>query len=351
MTNNVISTAFVVISVLEAIVIITGNAFTIFVFWSQRLHLRRTCFLLINLAIADLLVGITELIVLATEGIPSSNSVITEGTRIENPSSAFVLLGSSTSIFFLSLISLERVYAVLWPLRHRVIRTRVYIYSIIAVWAFGIWVTGLFILSMICTEVNQVYVSITLSSFLFMSLLVICTSYLKIRSRLHFKQPGLEGNKRQTSKHNLRLSRTFFIVIALSLAFWLPGFVVYPISESCHSCILPTGVWIVNCLRLANSMVNPFVYSFRMPIFKDAMKRFWRKRRPQIIALRPVQAFGRVLSRQGSFSPQMGHKMKTPSETTTSGRFFESNVVIVDSFPSSTTADVYIVEAHSFEER
>ena len=40
------------------------NTFTIFVFWNKRSRIKRTYFLLINLAIADLLVGITELTVL-----------------------------------------------------------------------------------------------------------------------------------------------------------------------------------------------------------------------------------------------------------------------------------------------
>lgn len=42
----------------------------------------------------------------------------------------------------------------------------------------------------------------------------------------------------------------------------------------------------VNVLHLANSMVNPFVYSFRMPIFKAAFKE--RRRRPRSIELRAV---------------------------------------------------------------
>ena len=47
---------FVVILALEVTIIIMGNAFTIFVFWKQRLRLKRTFLLLINLAVADLLV-------------------------------------------------------------------------------------------------------------------------------------------------------------------------------------------------------------------------------------------------------------------------------------------------------
>lgn len=64
---NASAITFIDIFITEAIVIIIGNAFTIFVFWTQRAHLKRTCFLLISLAVADLLVGVTEPIVLATD--------------------------------------------------------------------------------------------------------------------------------------------------------------------------------------------------------------------------------------------------------------------------------------------
>ena len=54
--NHVISSRyFIVLFAVEAAVIIIGNVFTIFVFKTQSaLHLKRTSFLLINLAVADL---------------------------------------------------------------------------------------------------------------------------------------------------------------------------------------------------------------------------------------------------------------------------------------------------------
>ena len=42
---------FTVTCAVEAAPIIAGNMFTIVVFWTQRSHLERTCFLFINLAI------------------------------------------------------------------------------------------------------------------------------------------------------------------------------------------------------------------------------------------------------------------------------------------------------------
>ena len=101
MPSDEVIVAFSVIFVLEAITIIVGNTFTIFVFWSQRLYYKRTCFLLINLAIADLLVGLAEFIFLATKSIPGSLS------------SAFQTFASRTPMSFLALISMERAYTVL----------------------------------------------------------------------------------------------------------------------------------------------------------------------------------------------------------------------------------------------
>ena len=166
---NSTAIAFVVIYVLESVLIIFGNAFTIFVFWTQKLHHKRTCFLLINLAVADLLVGVAEPIVLATEKIPRVKAVGGQETSIKNPSSALQLLASSTSVLFLALISLERVFAVLWPIRHRVLNTRAYIYSIAISWAVGICMGGLSVLSMYYYKVDGAYVfSPFMRAFLFL---------------------------------------------------------------------------------------------------------------------------------------------------------------------------------------
>ena len=265
---------FVVIIALEVTIIVMGNVFTIFVFWTQRLRLKRTVFLLINLAVADLLVGLGEALILATNTIPSGGNEI---LKIESPWWVFQVFGSSTSLMFLALISLERVYAVFWPLRHRVTSTRAYIYSISVIWVAGFCMSGLLLLTIYHIHVDSVYAVLTYAWFSLLSLLVICASYLTIRSRLQRTALDFDVG-RQAS---LRMSKTFFIVIAVSLVFWLPGCVMILIKDFC-SCFSSVAAWFVTVLLLGNSMANPFVYSFRMPIFQDALKKFWRKRQRNI---------------------------------------------------------------------
>ena len=268
----------VVILTLEVVVIVMGNVFTIFVFWTQRLRLKRTFLLLINLAVADLLVGVGEALVLATNTIPNGGN---EKLKTESPWWAFQIFGNSTSLMFLALISLERVYAVFWPLLHRVASTRAYIYSICVIWVAGLCMSGLLLLTIYHIHVDKMYAVLTYASFAVLSLLVICASYLTIRSRLQRPAFDLDFPRQASAEKTLRMSRTFFTVIAVSLVFWLPGCVMVLIKDFC-SCFSSKAVWLITVLMLGNSMVNPFVYSFSLPVFQDALKKFWRKHQRNI---------------------------------------------------------------------
>ena len=57
-------------AILESLIIIVGNVFTIFVFWKRRNRIKRTFLVAINLAVADLFVGFTEPISIAAYCIP-----------------------------------------------------------------------------------------------------------------------------------------------------------------------------------------------------------------------------------------------------------------------------------------
>ena len=270
------TTVFVAIVLLEVTFVVTGNLFTILVFWTQRLHWKRTYLLLINLAVADLLVGLGEALVLAASTIPNGGN---EEEKIESPWWAFQIFGSSGSLLFLVLISLERVYSVLWPFRHRVTSTRAYVYSIVIVWITGVCMSGLSLLEIYL--IDNMSAAITYATALFICLLVICSSYLTIRLRVQSTAPNSDFQRQASREKSLRMSRTVFIVVAVSLVFWFPAFVMITIGDFC-SCFSPLAVWFVIVLQLGNSMVNPFVYSFRMPMFQDALKKCWRKRRQNI---------------------------------------------------------------------
>ena len=322
MLANDVAIIFVVVYAVEAALIIFGNAFTIFVFstLTRTSHIKRTCYLLINLAVADLFVGITEPIVLGTSKFHEMTATTSKQSKLKGMNErkslkeksetelpeAMQLFALSASVFFLALISLERAFAVLKPLRHRVASTRVYIYSIVVVWAVGIFIFGLLVLIYyIDQKMEMKTLHLAVHICLFISILVICASYLKIRARLSSTAPKVAVvNSRQTTQHNVRLSRTLFVVIALSLLFWLPAFAVYIGRDFCQTCFHPYVMWTVNVLHLANSLVNPFVYSFRMPVFKEALEKLSRRQR-HVIGTRNIEATSLALS--PSSTSRMNH--------------------------------------------
>ena len=277
------ATAFVIITATEAVLTIVGNSLAIFVFWTQTFRERRTCLLLINLSAADLLAGAAEFLVLATEEIREQ-----EGNA-KFSLLPFLVFASCASVLFLALISLERVCVVFWPLRHRVSSLQIYVCSIVTVWFIGLIFGLLLLLSLRFKEVNRAYVSATINICLFVAFLVTCISYVKIRHRVIStpRDKNTSNTRNRFDVSSARLSRTLFGVFAISFLLWLPALVVNIAKQFCPRCIPPVLDRAVDASRQANSMVNPLVYSFKMPAFKNALGRL-RRRWRQNIEIRPA---------------------------------------------------------------
>ena len=255
------NTAVVVImcaAVFESLIVIVGSIFTIFVFWKHRNRLKRNYFLLISLAV-DLPRHLEEPSVLRTG---------------DNISVAFLTVFSFASVFFLVLSSLERTYALIWPLRHRVASTKGYIYSVNFAWVTGICL-GVLTLLAVYDTLDFVKWVVVLGCAIVVCLIVVCVSYLAIRSRLILRVPEIAAahNRQNGPQQNAKFSRTLFVVIAASLLFWVPSIVVNCIQNLCSGCISLFLYFISNMFRLTNSLVNPIVYSFRLPIFRETVKR------------------------------------------------------------------------------
>ena len=262
------------VTIVESVLVFLSNLFTIFVFWKHRNRLKRTTFLLINLAVADLLVGFSQPIVIKTFAFPLQLETNTAIARSGITAAAFQGMFSFASLFSLSAISLERAFALVWPLRHRVTSTKVYIYSIVLVWISGIsFGASLLLAAYGILDMKRWNISLYIVALL--ALLIICFSYLAIRKRLNCRVPPIDTHLYRQSglQKNTRLSCTLFIVAAASLVFWLPSTIIY-ILFFLRSFRVPISLGYSGALfYLANSGVNPIIYSFRIPIFKETFTR------------------------------------------------------------------------------
>ena len=258
--------------ILESLIIIAGNIFTIFVFWKHRNRLKRTSFLLINLAVADLLVGFAALVSSGAFNVPRYFQETSLNSAHKNIFIVFEISFYFASLFFLVLISLERAYALIWPLRHRVASTKGYVCGATFAWITAMF-TGALSLLAVYDILDLSYWILASGCAMILCLVTICVSYLAIRTRLNSRAPTIEGAHSRQNEQNAKLSRTLFIVITASLSFWVPSIVVYCTHYLCFKCVPLLVFQIFNLFSLANSLVNPIIYSFRIPMFKEIFKR------------------------------------------------------------------------------
>ena len=281
MTNVAVVIICSIISV-ESVFILIGNIFTIYVFWIHRARLKRTSFLLINLAIADLLVGATEPIAIGTGAIHRHfQGNKTDEVLVSNQDSFSVIIPtmfSCSSLFFLVLISLERAYAVVCPLRHRLASNKSYIWCIVTVWVIGGFVGAVLLLdtaNMWSHEISQYIIC----SMIFSALAIICGSYWSIRNKLYSRDvPAINRNSRNNVEQNIKLSKTLCIVTAASCVCWLPGSILYFVYAVCKCRIYMGALYATTLFNIASSFINPVIYSFRMPIFKEPLSKLKPRR-------------------------------------------------------------------------
>ena len=279
MTNDTAAIAVLCLLGLLSVVVFISNTFTVFVFWIHRKKLSRTSFLVINLAVADLFAGLTEIMEVAGGWTLAdqidSNKTIQEVNESVPPS--FQILSSSASVFFLVLISLERAFALIWPLRHHVTSTKVYIYSVVIVWLAGIamGVSGFIALLGIYEFMYFVVGAAVIIGF---SLITICVSYLSIRKRINNRTPAIDkAQSRISAEKNTKLSKTLFIVIGAYVVLWVPSVIWYNISAWYPSLFPYFVTHIFTMLHITNSLVNPIIYSLRIPVFKKTIQQVRNK--------------------------------------------------------------------------
>ena len=255
--------------IVESSLVFIGNVVTVLVFWKQRVFLKRSYYLLLNLAFADSLVGATELIHTA--------KAVHERAFSGSPLGILGVLFWSVSLLSLVVIALERAYAVLWPLRHRVASARIYIISIVLVWIAAVCLTMMPLTLHHTGKVGRLPSYLLTNTVILMSLCLIIVAYLAIRKRLGSTNHTFEAHNRKSFKQNVNLSRTLFLAVGLSIGLFLPATAIYTVIAFHHKKPLTDNnvlIFVATILYLGNSLVNPIVYSCRMPMFKAAVKGF-----------------------------------------------------------------------------
>ncbi|XP_022794751.1 melanocortin receptor 4-like [Stylophora pistillata] len=273
---------WLVVTSIESLAIIFLNVVTIIVFVKQRRLQRGSTFLIIHLAVVDLLVGVAGPAWIARLGdtwcnLWGDNSSTDEESwiRIQKVFESIFLF---VSLFNLSVISLERVHATFFPFRHRFVKNWVYGLLIAVIWVVPLALRGAQIGSRMGRNSSFDFDFIMLLSYFAVQLSVICLSYIsiyvKVRFSRHPQQHGAAGVRER------KLTSTLFLVTVASLLTILPTIIRLSIivfdfqfftslsKRSAMDFLLITVAFL-----LTNSLINPVIYAIRMPDLRAGILR------------------------------------------------------------------------------
>ena len=249
-----------------AFLIIIGNCLSIMILLKRRLR-KRPHYLLISLAIADFLVGVFAM--------PIYMIIFMSGNKLVTVL-AFDYVDMFTgfsSVFTLVLISLERLSAIAQPLRHRLLTSCSYTFALIIPWILAVAVTSSRLLLQSAVITIQQFLSIIILS-LSTPLCVMCLAYCVI-----MREETLRPLRGYRARSEARLSKTVCLITGMFILTWMPFQVLVIVIHKCAVCsksIPVSVVFLIKLLQFSNSVVNFFIYCFRMPVYRRALSALFR---------------------------------------------------------------------------
>ena len=240
---------------------VVGNLLTIVLFGANKRARKKSLFLVINIAFADLLLGAFALPVYSYITIKSDyqlsmtnvNWKLTEGYQISHNISLGVSLISA------AFISCERFYAIYWPFRHRRVTVRTYHIFIFLSWTLTITVTAI---KYVYSKSN--FMRYLMSSYIFTVTCIICGCNIAIWKK--FQHGDVISQQKNRYVQNVRLTKTLMFASILNLLCWIPLAIANGID---HESVLIRMRWyiITVALNSCNAFINPSLYAMRVPEF------------------------------------------------------------------------------------
>ena len=272
-----------------ALILIT-NILTTAIFWRRRSAIKRAAYLLINLALADTLVGLA-VISIGIGGIVRGSGFVRD-KRETDTFTVMIFFANTSSICSLAAIAVERAFAITKPMRHRTAPTAYYWRGLSL-----IWITTSLTSTLICVrnlaipERHVLAIRYVTASIFVVLLLVICLSYCSILWATSRRSPALG----QRDLQNRKLAKTLCIVTFFSLATVIPGVTATLLPRVSLS--FGASSYVLVIVTFSNSLINPFVYALRMPEFRREFKRLcagltvnWPRSREEVIPMADVGA-------------------------------------------------------------
>ena len=278
------------------VAIVTVNLLSIILFIKNRSLRTRAMYLVISLTVADMFVGGFSHFSVFSHFLAYKCDIVKMNLsqELDDTISFLFLWFPLTSLTNIAVISLDRMHATIRPFRHRLIKKWVYGVTIAGVWVLAAMVsTVILILQLYEKEWSEIYSFFLWSSYCCLCLFVICVSYssivVKFLCGAHPQHHGAANRQR-------KLTVTLFIMTIVSLLTWLPHAVfLFLIFQSSVEKFLSRQEFerlylSLTILYFMNSLVNPIVYTIRIPEFRKALLLLFKRQRRQNARDIPLRA-------------------------------------------------------------
>ena len=261
-----------VVFLLEAVLIVTGNLLTIGLFAKEKKLRKKSLFLVVNMAFADLISGAVSLPLYVYSSIgpmyrlwkrDTSNITLPIGWDVTDATF------SQASLISAVFIAVERFYAIYWPLKHRTLSTKAYYITIVIIWTLALLVSAVFNLAKyLISDKAAIHAWM---SFPLLFLFIVCACNIGICRTFHKRKVSSQQGNRESQTQ--RLTVTLLLVSTVSLLSWLP-LVTANYIFFVENITIPKRCLIydiINILNFSNCFVNSVVYSLRIPEFRQSL--------------------------------------------------------------------------------
>ena len=277
-----------VLSIVMAPIIVLGNLLVLLAVWKDPLKKLRSSpsnFILVSMALADLSVGLVVCPVTAYWGWV----IFEKGTSPFDLSVIFAINVFSVNVSFghMFLLTVDRLFAVVKPLQYRVIisNKRAVIASCVC-WIYFLAFGCSFLMLRDYFAIMGAVYNVQLLSILVSMLIMYTVITIRLRrySKTRMNKPIHSPNSLLVIlQREKRLFKAITIVICAFLICYMPWFIVQLLIYLCKPChphlaLLMIFFGFSGSLTYANSGLNPILYSWRLPRYRETFKYFWKKR-------------------------------------------------------------------------
>ena len=264
---------------IETAAIVALNVLTIIVYLKERRLRKRSMYLVINQAVADMFVGASVISQSWLFGSEQCDFWTIHYSSILYSSVVFALwVFPTASLINLAAISLERTHATFRPFKHRLVKKKIFGAVIAVVWiTAGLLASTRVLYVPTLTSEGSANFFISYYSFCLFCLLVIVVSYSSIAIKIVFLT---QSHHHGATSRERKLTKTLLLVTVVSLLLTLP-FIIFVIRSNVAISFrlskmisLRTPVWLrysLISLFYTSSLVNPILYAFRIPEFRRAL--------------------------------------------------------------------------------